>query len=82
MYINIKSLSNELKNAPKPKHPGETHPLNLMNRTDEVNQEKNIRIEKEITFTLINLVAVQYCTSPNDCWLEWEINIDESGLKA
>lgn len=71
MTININALRHATKNLPV---------------ADEVNQRMQIRLSDVVTVwtkieddihpvEVFNLIAVKYCRSEYDCWIEWELDL-------
>jgi len=78
MSININTLSTALRNLPRPTYKGERYRIAIINRVAELNliylgDEKPGDVPYSVREYM--LVAVRYCRSPNDCWLEWELDL-------
>lgn len=85
MNISFKTLNDAIKKAPYPDRPGDLYSLRVERRINDLRlsfespvDHDNQKISNEvIAYDVLTLVAAEYCRSKDDCWLEWEIEINE-----
>ena len=79
MKINLRTLKEAVNQLPPPTHSGQREPLKVLNRIDSlmrgVNADNFGSKERAIEYNQLTVIAVKYCYSENDCWLEWELII-------
>ena len=78
--INIKTLQRELSMIPTPEFVDQRHVLRITNRFEDIKLElpfylNDDVVNSEFSYTPVCIVAVKYCRSRYDCWLEWELDV-------
>ena len=78
MRLNIKELKHAFSQLPAAQYAGEVIYLQVTDRVDSLNLAiVSVDVTKHITrhHQVVECVAVEYCRSEHDCWLEWEIKL-------
>ena len=74
--ININTLQNAFKKLPRVMTRDQVWEIQIPERAQELNKFiANKDYGPNYSFTTLRFRVVQYCRSPSDCWLEWELDI-------